>query len=61
VTTEQKQQVVADRLKVLAVGAALMLTMNRTLTGVHVEHDALGAVESLGLSQRRSVQRHQID
>src|SRR5207245_9637962 len=61
VTIEQKQWVVADRLKVPVVGAALLLTMNRTLAGVHVEHDAVGAVETLGLPQRLSVQRHQPD
>jgi hypothetical protein len=30
--------------------------MNRTLAGVHVEHDAVGAVETLGLPQRLPVQ-----
>jgi hypothetical protein len=33
VTIEQEQRVVADRLKVPVVGAALLLTMNRTLAG----------------------------
>jgi hypothetical protein len=33
VTIEQEQLVVADRLKVPVVGAALLLTMNRTLVG----------------------------
>ncbi|MGA7626208.1 MAG: hypothetical protein WCA91_21795 [Candidatus Acidiferrales bacterium] len=58
VTIEQKQRVVADRLKVPVVGAALLLTMNRTLAGVHVEHDTLGAIKRLGLPQRLPVQRH---
>src|SRR3984893_10180957 len=35
--------------------------MNRTLTGVYVEHDAVRAVETLGLAQRLPVQRHQPD
>ena len=35
--------------------------MNRTLAGVHVEHDAVGAVKTLGLAQRLPVQRHQPD
>src|ERR1700680_1065564 len=50
VTIEQKQWVIADRLKVPVVRAALLLTMNRTLAGVHVEHDAVGAVKTLGLA-----------
>jgi len=58
---EQKQRVVADRLEVPVVGAALLLTMNRTLAGIHVEHDAVGAVEGLGLTQRLPIQRHQPD
>jgi hypothetical protein len=33
VTNEQEQRVVADRLKVPVVGAALLLTMNLTLAG----------------------------
>ncbi len=61
VTIEQKQRMVADRLKVPVVGAALLLTMNRTLAGVHVEHDAIGAVETFGLPKRLPVQRHQPD
>src|SRR5258708_17892617 len=59
VTIEQKQRVVADRFEVPVVGAALLLTMNRTLAGIHVEHDALGAIKRLGLPQRLPVQRHQ--
>ena len=35
--------------------------MNWTLAGVHVEYDAVGAVERLGLPQRLPVQRHQPD
>ena len=58
---EQKQGVVAHRLKVPVVGAALLLSMNRTLAGVHVEHDAAGAIQRLGLPQRLPVQRHQPD
>ena len=61
VMVEQKQRVVADRLEVPVVGAALLLTMNRTLAGIHVEHDAVGAVEGLGLTQRLPIQRHQPD
>jgi hypothetical protein len=61
VTIEQKQRVVADRFEVPVVGAALLLTMNRTLAGIHVQHDAVGAVETLGLPQRLPVQRHQPD
>jgi hypothetical protein len=51
VTIEQKQRVVADRFEVPVVGAALLLTVNRTLAGIHVEHDAAGAVERLSLPQ----------
>jgi hypothetical protein len=46
VTIEQKQRVVADRLEVPVVSAALLLTVNRTLAGVHVEDDAVGAIKS---------------
>jgi len=35
--------------------------MNRTLAGVHVEHDVIGAGERLGLPERLPVQRHQPD
>jgi hypothetical protein len=61
VTVEQKQRVVADRLEVPVVGAALLLTMDSSESPVHVEHDALGAVERLGLPQCLPVQRHQPD
>src|SRR5712692_5405464 len=43
------------------VGAALLLTMNRTLASVHVEPNAVGAIKRLGLPQRLPVQRHQPD
>ena len=52
---------VADRLEVPVVGAALLLTVNRTLTGIHVEHDAVGAIERIGLPDRLPVQRYQAD
>ena len=61
VTIEQKQRVVADRFEVPVVGAALLLTVNRTLAGVHVEYDAVGAIKRLGLPERLPVQRHQPD
>jgi hypothetical protein len=41
--------VVAGRLEVPVVGVALLLIMNRALAGVHLEHDAVGAVETVGL------------
>jgi hypothetical protein len=51
--------VVADRFEVPVVGAAFLLTMNWSPAGIHVEHDAVGAVETLGLPQRLPVQSHQ--
>ena len=57
---EQKQRVVADRREVPVVGAAFLLPMHRALAGIHVsEHDAVGSVERLRLSDQVSVHRHQ--
>jgi len=33
------------------IGAAFLLTMNGTLAGIHIEHDAVGAIQRLGLPQ----------
>ena len=59
VPVEQKQRVVADRLEVPVVGAAFLLSMHGTLTGVHVEHDAVGVVHAFGLREQVPVQSHQ--
>ena len=56
---EQKQRVVADRREVPVVGAAFLLPMHRALAGIHVEHDAVGSVERLRLSDQVAVHRHQ--
>ena len=56
---EQKQRVVADRREVPVVGAAFLLPMHRALAGIHVEHDAVGSVERLCLSDQVAVHRHQ--
>jgi len=53
VTIEQEQRVVADRLKVPVVGAALLLTMNRSLAGIHVEDDVPGAIQRQTEIKRR--------
>ena len=46
---EQQQRVVADRLEMAVVGAALLLAVDRAFGRIHVEHDALGVVLRLGL------------
>ena len=59
VIVEQKQRMVADRREVPVVGAAFLLPMHRALAGIHVEHDAVGSVERLRLSDQVAVHRHQ--
>lgn len=50
---------VADRLEVPVVGAAFLLPVYRTLARIHVEHDAVCAVQRLGLSDHVAVHGHQ--
>ena len=50
---EQEQRVIADRLEVTVVGATLLLPMNGALAGIHVEHDAVGSVQRLGVPIRK--------
>ena len=61
VLVEQQQRVVADRLEVTVIGAAFLLTVDRTLGGVHVEHDAVRIVGGFGLCDQLAVHRHQPD
>ena len=56
---EQEQRVVADRLEVPVIGAPFLLPMHRALTGVHVEYDAVGSVQGLGLSDHVAIHGHQ--
>ena len=58
---EQEQRVVARRLEVPVVGAAFLRPMHRALAGIHVEHDAVGVVEPIGLSNQVAVHGHQPD
>ena len=41
------------------VSAAFLLTVDRAFRGVHIEHDTLGLVLRLGLSDQLAVHRHQ--
>jgi hypothetical protein len=52
---------VANRLEVPVVRAAFLLPMHWTLAGIHVEHDAVGAVVPLRLGEHITVHRHQAD
>ena len=52
---------IADRLEVTVVGATLVLPMNGALAGMHVEHDAVGSVQGLGLPNHIAVHGHQPD
>ena len=61
VSVEQEQRVITDRLEVPVVGTAFLLPMHRALAGVHVEHDAVGVVQRLGLSDQVAVHGHQPD
>ena len=61
VLIEQKQRVVADWFEVPAVRTVFLRSMHRTLAGVHVEHDAIGAIERLGLREHVTVHGHQPD
>jgi hypothetical protein len=40
---EEEERMVADGLEMPVVGAAFLLAVHRTLAGIHVEHDAVGA------------------
>jgi hypothetical protein len=59
VVVEQEQRVVADYLEVAVVGTAFLLPMDRALAGIHVEDDAVYAVQRLGLSDHVAVHGHQ--
>jgi len=56
---EQQQRVVADRLEMAVVGAALLLAVDRAFGRIHVEHDVLGLVLRLGLRHQFAVHSHQ--
>jgi hypothetical protein len=61
VVIEQEQRVIADRLEVAVVGAAFLLSMHWALAGIHVEQDAVGSVQRLGLPNHVAVHGHQSD
>ena len=46
----QTRRVIADRLEMSVAGAAFFLPVHRVLDRVHVEHDAVGLPDRLGLS-----------
>ena len=56
---EQQQRVIADRLEMAVVGAALLLAVDRAFGRIHVENDPLGVVLRLGLRNQLAVHSHQ--
>ena len=55
---EQQQRVIADRLEMAVVGAALLLAVDEAIRGVHVEYDALGGCVQVSPQHERAYLDH---
>ena len=54
-----RQHQSSPRFEVPAVRAAFLLSVHWALAGIHVEHDAVGRIQRLGLCEHIAVHGHQ--